>query len=76
MSSIANDEGVWNKISWKGTSTKNSFQKDYAVIENIMKKICTETFPEHDNNFFENKMKSFLRHTQERLKRKQSNDNV
>lgn len=73
MSSIANDEGVWSKITWKGTEAKDSFQTRYAVIMNIMRNICTETFPENNNAFFESKIKSFLRHAPERLKRKQSN---
>lgn len=78
MSTIANDEGVWSKITWRGTSTKDSFQKRFAVIMKLMRKICKETFPETNEAFCDGKIKTFLRHVSERLKRKNPivNDDV
>lgn len=71
MSSLASDE-VWIYISWKGTDTKESFGRRYAAIQKLITDICNETFPENTNLYFEGKIKSFLRHTQERINRKQS----
>lgn len=69
MSSLATDE-VWVNISWRGTDLKRSFVDEYTTIQKTIAEICAETFPECNNKFCENKIKSFLRHAKERIQRK------
>lgn len=69
MKMLASDE-VWQKICWKGSETKVSFTERFATIKKMISDVCAETFKECPKSFIELKMKTFIRHTSERVKRK------
>lgn len=68
MKLLATDE-VWQNITWKGTKSKSSFGS-LGAIKNAIIDVCTETYKELTEEHMFSKMKSFLRHTDERIKRK------
>lgn len=73
MKSLATDE-VWQNITWKGTQSKSSLLGSLGMIRNIIVEICAETYKECTQEFFDSKLKTYLRHTEERIKRKSLRD--
>lgn len=69
MISLASDE-VWQTISWKGSATKRSFTGRFVSIQQLIENVCADTFEECTKTFCRSKMKTFIRHTDERVKRK------
>lgn len=74
LHSVAKDE-MWNEICWQGSGTKLSFINDLTKIHANIKKIAVETFSHKDTNFFDGRIKTFLRHTTERLNRSNRKSN-
>lgn len=68
LRALAPDD-VWQRISWQATKTKESISVLRTFLMSI-RKVCAETFSECDVSYCDTKIKSFLRHTEERLKRK------
>lgn len=68
LSSIAADS-VWVRVTWEGTAEKISFRNKLDGILVLITSITTDTvgvLPDHCSN----KIKTFLRHSHERLQRK------
>lgn len=68
LTSLANDD-VWNKVSWKGTESKISFMGELPNIHKAIKKIANQTFSKSDASYYDSRIKTFLRHTSERIDR-------
>lgn len=76
MKAIAIDN-AWKDVTWSGTVEKISLQKDLDVLLAIITGIITKTYPDCTLPECHLKMKSFLRHTKERIHRKgESVENV
>lgn len=69
MKCLAADE-VWQNISWMGTPYKASFTGRFGTLHQLISDVCSDTFKECTKSFIESKIKTFLRHTEERIKRK------
>lgn len=75
MKCLANDT-VWIKVSWIGTPIKTSFQSRLNNIHKMITEISESTFNDAISiEFINGKIKTYLRHAQERLKRKIVGDN-
>lgn len=70
MKFIATDD-VWKNVSWQGTALKTSFVGDLKTIKDVIVDIAQDTFKKEPHDFFNSKLKSFLRHTEERIKRRE-----
>lgn len=68
MKSLAPDH-IWLKVAWQGSEHKISFSKVLCAFFTAIKKVSRETFDECNAKHCETKVKSFLRHTEERVKR-------
>lgn len=68
LHSIATDN-VWNALCWKGSDTKISFITQLKNIHSNIKGVALETFSHKDSNYFDGRIKTFLRHTTERIRR-------
>lgn len=71
MNAVAPDD-IWLKFSWQGSEIKNSFSEVMGAFLLAIKKVCRETFTECEPKYCDAKIKSFLRHTEERVKRSNS----
>lgn len=69
MKVIASDD-VWQQVTWRGTASKTSFVGGLKTIKDLIVDISCDTFKGESQKFFEEKLKSFLRHTEERISRK------
>lgn len=70
MKTLATDM-AWNNITWRGTTTKKSFLSDFKPMHDLIIEIVESTFSDIDNlnEFVDSKIKTFLRHAPERVKR-------
>lgn len=72
MKAVARDR-VWTHISWQKTDKKESFPEFFDVFWKAILKISSETFPAVCNqSYCESRVKTFLRHTDERMKRNEN----
>lgn len=65
---IASDD-VWSNISWQKTETKESFPESLDAFYTAIKKVSGESMPECNPSHCDSRIKSFLRHTKERINR-------
>lgn len=69
MKKLAKDV-VWAMITWSGTESKTSFKSKLRNIRQMIVDVSKETFDDKiTDEFVESKIKSNLRHAQERLNR-------
>lgn len=69
MKQFAHDQ-VWCTVTWRGTTTKQSFQSQLTNIRQMITQIGLNTFEKEMNEeFIVNKIKTYLRHAQERVNR-------
>lgn len=68
LKSIATDD-VWLNVTWQGTRTKSSFITGLSTIRKAIADVAAQIFKECDVTFCDAKIKSFLRHTEERVRR-------
>lgn len=73
LKAIATDD-VWLNISWQGTKIKSSFIANLNVIRSTITDIVAATFKDCDVAYCDAKIKSFLRHTDERVRRQMKED--
>lgn len=73
LHAIAPDD-VWVTFSWQGTDTKASFLKEHDEFLTAIKKISAETSTECNSAYCESRIKTFLRHTKERIKRRKTSE--
>lgn len=72
LSAIAKDS-AWNGVSWQGSNFKISFVGTLTHIHTAIKKIAIQTYPKTDRGYFDSRIKTFLRHTAERIQRSNRN---
>lgn len=70
LGALAPDD-IWRQISWQGTEQKVSFSEALSAFLTAIKKVSRESLTECDSKHCESKIKTFLRHTEERLKRRE-----
>lgn len=61
---------MWQKVSWEGTPTKKSFFKELTVIYELITKVISKTYPECLAEYCSAKIKTYIRHANERVQRK------
>lgn len=69
---LITDESL-NGFTWKGTSTKDSFKQLNALNE-IIFTLILKKFKEFSLEIYEKKIKQWLRHTEERITKKNKKD--
>lgn len=70
---LATDD-AWVDVSWEGTEQKSSFVKQLDVIHKLITDTATSTFPSFDLSFWNSRIKTHLRHTNERIGNKKKTD--
>lgn len=69
LKTIATDD-AWVNVTWEGTDQKISFCNKLGVLHKIITDITAATFPEKDMEYWNSRIKTFLRHCTERIGRK------